>query len=124
MASARFRNFPLFINSKKFAEAHGNAFNADSGSEIQIGSDGILGLSDGVIQVRIEADYVVPVRGTTVDVFDLFYNQKEFTVRMMMGGKSHQIPARITNISQQSEAKGGTATGKVTIMACGAPEMT
>jgi len=124
MASARFRAFPLFLGTKKFAEAHGNAFNADSGDEIQFGSDGILGLSDGIIQIRIEADYVVPVRGTSVDIFDLFFNKKEFSTRIMMGGKAVTIPARITNMSQQSESKGGTATGKVTIQCSGAPSVT
>jgi hypothetical protein len=124
MAQSRFRNFPLFLASKKFAEAHGNAYNADSGDELQFGSDGILGLSDGIITVRIEADYVVPVAGTKIDLWNLFLNKTEFYVRMLMGGKSHQVPCRITNMAQQSESKGGTATGKITMMATATPDVT
>jgi len=111
----RFRNFPWFLGSKKFAEAHGVALNADSGDEVQIGNDGILGLSDGVIQMRFELDFVVPVAGTKIDLWDYFLNKRGFSARMMAGGKSIMIPCRITNMNLTSEAKNGTATGKITV---------
>ena len=123
MPGARFRHFPLFVGSRKFAEAHGNSITVDSGDEIQIGSDGILGLSDGVTQVRIEVDYVVPVKGMSIDIWDYIMNKKEFTVRALMGGKSLQMGARFTNASMQSEAKTGAATGKATIQASTTPEI-
>lgn len=115
----RFRNFPWFAGSKKFAEAHGVALNADSGDEVQIGNDGILGLSDGVIQIKFDLDFVVPVAGTKLDLWSLFLNKTEFTSRMMAGGKSIMVPSRITNLSLTSEAKSGTATGKITVMQSG-----
>ena len=119
MASKRFRNYAWFAGAKKFAEAHGTAINADSGDEVQFGNDGIEGLSDGVIQVQFDIDFVVPVSGTSIDLWDLFLNKKEFMSRMLAGGKVIMVPSRITNLSLTSESKNGTATGKITVKQCG-----
>jgi len=115
MANPRIRPFPLYLKGKKFAEAHGNAFNGESGDELQFGAEGIIGLSEGIPTAKIDADYVVPVAGTQIDVLTLWLNKTDIGVGIFMGGKYVQFTGRITNVANQSESQKGTATGKCTI---------
>lgn len=116
MASSKFRAFPMLIGGRKFAECNGTQYTADSGDEQMIGADGVLGLSEGIPVIKIEADYCQPVAGTKIDLWSLFTNKTEFTVQQPIGGKSHGVRMRITNMSLTSESKNGTAKGKITMM--------
>lgn len=123
MASARFRNFPWFAGSRKFAEAHGVAVSMDSGDEIQLGNDGILGLSDGIIMVQFDLDFVLPVSGTKINLLKMFLNKEEFMSKMLAGGQAIMVPSRITNLNLTSESKNGTATGKITVKQCSTAQL-
>lgn len=116
MASAKFRAFPMLIGGRKFAECNGTQYTADSGDEQQIGAEGVLGLSEGVPVIKIDADYVQPVAGTNIDLWSMFQNKTEFTVQQPIGGKSHGVRMRISSMSLTSETKNGTAKGKITML--------
>ncbi len=116
MASNKFRAFPMLIGGRKFAECNGTQYTGESGDEQQIGAEGVMGLSEGVPVIKIDADYVQPVAGTSIDIHGMFKNKTEFTVQMPIGGKSHGVRMRITNVSLTSETKNGTAKGKITML--------
>lgn len=119
MASARFRPIPWYINNRKVAEANGSAYNLDSGDEVQIGHEGVLGLSDGVPMIKLDLDFVQPVAGTKIDFIAMFKNKQEVAIQGAIGGKIHAIPMRITNLSITSTSKTGAVTGKITLQNSG-----
>lgn len=119
MASSRFRPIPWYINGRKIAEANGTAYNLNSGDEVQIGHDGVLGLSDGIPMIKLDVDYVQPVAGTQIDFMSMFVNKQEIQVQGAIGGKVHAIPMRITDVAITSTSKTGAVTGKLTLQNSG-----
>lgn len=115
-AGSKFRAIPLLIAGRKFAECNGTVYTAQSGDEQCIGADGVLGLSEGIPILKIEADFVQPVSGTKIDIYGMFVNKTEFVAQQPIGGKSHGSRMRITDISITSETKNGTCKGKITMM--------
>lgn len=117
-----FRHYPLFIDNRKFAEMYGVAYSMDSGVELQFDIvEGIAGASFGVMQIKIEADYVQPVKGTSVNVVHLFLNHIEFSTRINVGGDAHACDGVFASLAYNSQSKSGTATGKATFLGTTAP---
>lgn len=119
MAQPKYRHIPLYIGNRKFAEAGGFVFDSKSGDEQVFDSDGLAGLTDGIITSTVKSDYVQPVAGTKIDLHSLFFNKTDFVVAFPVGGKIISWPARITDLNITSDSKTGNAKGSITITQSG-----
>lgn len=122
--SGRTRPFPIYINSRKVAEAFQNNIDAESGDEQQFGAEGVLGLSEGITTFEIDFDVVQLTRGTNIDLFGILMNKQEVGVGVSVGPKRIRVPMRCTSANLTSQSRNGTATGKWKFKQSGTPSVT
>lgn len=113
------RNFSLFANGRKFGEATGHAYDQESGNELQIGDGVVIGVSQGVKTVSVQASAIIPYRGSNVarileDAYDGNYS---IQVGLgIIGGRIHKADLFVTKINVKTEMKNGTCMGDFTLI--------
>jgi hypothetical protein len=116
MANGTFRAFPIYANGKKIAEAMTSSFDATNGGNIVYGIDGVLGVSDGIEETKIEWDTIVPVAGHQIAFRTMMRNRTYVDVGVAVDGGLEVVTGKIQGRSYQSEAKDGTVKGKFTFV--------
>jgi hypothetical protein len=124
MGQARFRHYPIYIRNRKVAEFNAGAYDMESGDELQYGSEGILGVSDGIINLKLEGDAVIPVSGTSIDFTTIFLGKQYVSVMIRVNGKRHVWVGRLTSMNYNSASKNGEAKGKFTFIGTEDPNIT
>lgn len=112
MSRSRFRAVPLYINGKKVAEVTKGKLSLASGDEMQIGTDGYLGHSDGAMTSKLNPTCIIPVGGmTTTALRDALFNKKYLTAGLPVDGKFMQVDMRVVSGDFDWDWKTGTITG-------------
>lgn len=122
MGNSRFRSFPLYVKNRKVAEVNGIAYDLESGDELQFGAEGVLGVSEGIPTVKIEADAVIPVQGMSVDLVTIMLSKQNVGIGIRVDGKLHKVDAHLTACNFSSQSRNGEAKGKFTFIG-GAPDL-
>ena len=116
MGQSRFRHYPCYIGSRKVAEFNAVAYDMESGDELQFGSEGILGVSDGIVTLKLEGDAVIPVPGTNIDFTSIFLGKRYVSVMIRVNGRRHTWTGRLTAMNFNSSSRNGEAKGKFTFL--------
>jgi hypothetical protein len=122
MATPKFRHFPVYMSNKKIATMSQVNHDIESGDELQFGAEGVLGHSDGIITVKLEADCVIPVAGSPVGFLDTIINKRDVSVRIFCDGKYQMFKGRIISANYTSNSRNGEARGKF-VFTGGAPQL-
>ena len=113
------RNFSIYAKGRKFGEMTGTAYDQESGNEIQIGDGLVIGVSQGVKTVQIQATAIIPYRGSQVAriLEDAYDNNTSVQVGVgILGGRIHKMDLFVTKINIKTETKNGTVTGDFTLI--------
>ena len=111
MSLSIIRPFPLYYVGKKVAEIRSGSYEVDSGDEPQIGTDGLLGYSDGTVITKIDANLIVPVPGVGVTIIGDMLAKKYVSIGIYADGKSHQMVMRILKAKYDWDSQSGHALG-------------
>jgi len=122
MARSLIRAAPIYLNGKKIAEVSDGSYDITSGDESHIATEGYLGHSDGATTVKINANCIIPVKGTGVALDDLILNKRYFSIGLPVNGKFHQIDCRMVTANYKWDFKTGSLTGAFA-MEGGSPDL-
>lgn len=123
MSLSIIRPFPLYYKGKKVAEIRSGSYEVDSGDEPQIGTDGLLGYSDGTVITKIDTNMIVPVPGVSVTILSDMLAKKYVSIGIFADGKSHQMDMRILKAKYDWDSQSGHALGAFSFGG-GAPDIT
>lgn len=101
----------MYYVGKKVAEIRSGSYEIDSGDEPQIGTDGLLGYSDGTVITKIDTNLIVPVAGVSVTIVSDMLFKKYVSMGMFADGKSHQMTMRILKAKYDWDSQSGHALG-------------
>lgn len=111
MSLSIIRPFVMYYVGKKVAEIRSGSYEIDSGDEPQIGTDGLLGYSDGTVITKIDTNLIVPVAGVSVTIVSDMLFKKYVSMGMFADGKSHQMTMRILKAKYDWDSQSGHALG-------------
>lgn len=112
MANVKVRAASLYIGGSKVAEVEGTEYDLVGGDEAQFGDPGYLGHSEGAITTKMNCTAVLPVKGTKVDMVDIFLKKKDVSVTLAtVAGKFHKITMRCVSCNVKSSHRNGTQMG-------------
>lgn len=111
MSLSIIRPFVIYYVGKKVAEIRSGSYEIDSGDEPQIGTDGLLGYSDGTVITKIDTNLIVPVAGVSVTIVSDMLLKKYVSMGMFADGKSHQMTMRILKAKYDWDSQSGHALG-------------
>lgn len=114
MARAIIRALPLYIDGLKVAEVSNGTYDIATGDEIQIATDGVMGLSDGAATTNMSFNTIVPVIGMKAKVDDMLINKKYIDIGIPVNGAFHTCTGRLVTGSYSWDHKNGTCTGAFT----------
>jgi hypothetical protein len=116
MASSKVRAASIYFKGRKYAECYDSTYDWDSGDEEQFGDPGMIGYSDGAIKCSLSCKAVVPVAGSTVDMYQLMKNKEDVAVTIaLIDGKIHQVDMRVLKASVQNTHKNGMQEGSFSL---------
>jgi hypothetical protein len=109
----RFRPVAIHFNGRKLAFiTEGNAGIATN-DEMQTGTEGYLGHSDGVATLTGSFTELVPVAGIDSNAVETALKKRYVTIGLLAGGKMYQSPCRVTNVNFSWNNRGGTTSCNV-----------
>lgn len=114
MSRGIFRAFPMYINGKKVAEIHSGDNDVNNNDEAVVGTDGYAGHADGATMTRIQANAIVPVAGTQIDLDSIRKNRTYVQVDLAVNGKAQTCDMRLVNSKYSWDFKNGRAEGSFT----------
>lgn len=123
MARAIIRALPLYLDGKKIAEVSDGSYDIESGDEMQIGSEGVLGISDGTITANASFNCIIPVKGMQIAIDQIILNKKYVQLGVPVNGKFHQCDGRLSGVNYSWDHKNGRCNGAFKFMGAG-PELT
>lgn len=112
MALSRFRHYPVYVQKKKVATMSGVTYDIESGDEMQMGAEGVMGHADGISTCTLEADCIVPVAGSPIDFLSLILGKQNVQMEIFADGKFLSFTARLVSANYSSNSKNGEARGK------------
>lgn len=116
MASEKVRAASIYVDGRKSAECFESTYDWDSGDEAQIGDGEVLGYSDGPIQSTLSCKVVMPVSGSSIDMFKLMKEKRMVGVTIsLVDGKIHQVDMRVLKANVQNSHKNGTQEGNFSL---------
>lgn len=122
MAQAKFRHYPVYFKKKKIAELQSVTHDIESGDELMMGAEGVLGHSDGIATMKLESDCIVPVPGLSVGFLDAIINKQDVDVMIFADGRFQMATGRIVSANYSSNSRNGEARGRFTFTAA-APQL-
>lgn len=123
MADSVFRAFPLYLNGKKVAEAMSSTYEVTNNNANQIGIDGVLGQSRGVIETKIDFDAVIPIAGMQINIDAIIASGESVGMGVAVNGGFQIVSGTVTGVSYSSDSKTGESKGKYSFIG-GAPQLT
>ena len=114
MANQSFRPLYVYYNNKKFGEVNKTKVSILPGDEAQLGSDGVLGYSDGITMLRVEVSGPVPTKDVSVPLIGNTLAKKYTTLGVLLGAKLVQSDMRCTGLEFDSDTKSGATTFSAT----------
>jgi len=114
MARSNFRHYPVYFNRRKIATMQAVTHDIESGDELQMGAEGVLGHSDGIATMKLEADCVVPVSGQPIDILSTIINKQDVDIMIFADGRFHMSTGRIVSANYSSNSRNGEARGRFT----------
>lgn len=116
MARARIRPLPIYLDGKKAAEITKGKLSLASGDEMQIGTDGYLGHSDGATTSKVTPTVITPVTpGAGKLLRDAMLAKKYITVGIPIEGDFLQMDMRVVSGDWDWDFKSGTTTGDLSL---------
>jgi hypothetical protein len=116
MANKTFRSASIYVKSKKIAEITSSTYEVMSGDEQQIGTEGVLGFSDGVATSKLDFDTVCPVTGHELALKTILKGKQTVTAAVLVDGGLETFDCRIMTRSYTSDAKTGECKGKFSLI--------
>lgn len=113
--ASKFRFAPLYFKQKKIGELETVELQVMSGDEQMIGTEGLLGHSEGAITCKLTAGCVIPVGGTTPAMIDALLNKEDVDIGLPIDGGTFKFTGRLTGVTYNSESKSGSTKGKFEI---------
>lgn len=111
MAAPKFRYISIYIDDVKCAEFNAHTSKFSSGSEPQFGDGVLLGWSEAIKMMNVDAKGVLPVGGGKVDALAILLKGNTVSLAMPIGGKLVKGPEMLcTDVQVDSDAKTGTST--------------
>lgn len=111
MANGKFRAAQLYIASNKIGEAQTSDLEITSNDESQIGADGYLGDTEGVITCKCSFKTIVPVGGHKYAIIKLLLNKQDVNIGFLVDGVLLQFTGRIKSGKYDSDSKTGAVHG-------------
>ena len=112
MAKGEFRFTAGYVQSKKVAELKQTSIKFLANGEQQVGTEEVLGESDGIITCEINYDTIVPVGKMSVDIVTMLLNREDVELGAIFNGKIYKVEGRFTEAEITSQSKSGTTEGK------------
>jgi len=116
---ATVRNYSVYVKNRKFGELTGSAYDQESGNELQIGDGAVIGISQGVKTVQLQASAIIPFGGSNAAriLQDAYSNNTPIGVAAgVINGQIHKLNLFVTKINIKSETKNGTCLGDFTLI--------
>ena len=123
MAAAVIRSAPVYIDGKKLGELTDCTYSITTNDAIQITLDGVIGFSDGIATVKLDASTIVPVKGISVPFLKAALTKKNVEVGILLEGKLCRCTMRIMSAEYSSTVSSGVLTGKFSLEGSG-PDLT
>ena len=108
------RSFSMFIDGAKWGTLKGNAYDVNTGSEVQIGDGIIIGVSQGVALVKIVSNGIVPVDGHPImqKLEERAFAHKRIDIGAgILNGRIHKLKLYCTSYSYKGDNEKGHAMG-------------
>lgn len=123
MAAEDIRRSTLYFNSAKLAELESSDFTSKTNGERMHGQDGVIGISQGNIEIDISAKIIalyIP-KAAMLDIVEKHFNQEYASLSYKIGTVLWNMDVRVTDLAFNSESRGGSNKGSVTLMSAGNP---
>lgn len=112
MADQRIRSAVVRVKSRKVAECNESDLSVQSGDEMAIGAEGVIGFSEGVGSGKITLNCLVPVAGMSADLTRALLRKERSDVTFFAGGIEYELSsAACTSFDLKSVTKSGMLTG-------------
>lgn len=117
MALNRVRHYSIFFNSKKIAEAMKSTVDLNSGDELAYGDDGVIAVSDGATNTKLDFDMIIPTTKATVSVEDVLLAKQNVDIQLgLVNGKIWECQMRCTSAKYTTDMVKGTLDGSFTFI--------
>ncbi len=112
MSNQRIRSAVVRVDSRKVAECNESDLSVQSGDEMAIGAEGVIGFTEGVGEGKITLNCIIPVAGMTADLTKALLQKKRSTVTYFAGGIEFELAnAAATTFDIKSVTKSGMLMG-------------
>ena len=125
MAAEDIKRSTLYINSAKLAELESSDFTSKTNGDRMHGQDGVIGISQGNIEVDISAKIIrlyIP-KAAQLAMEAAHISQEYVSVSYKIGTVLWNMDCRITDLAFNSESRSGSNKGTVTLMSAGNPSI-
>lgn len=112
MAKGEFRFNAIYVSGKKVAELKQTSIKFMANGEQQVGTEEVLGESDGIITSEANFDVIMPVGKMSVDVVAMVLNREDVEIGGIFNGNIYKTEGRFTECEVTSTSKTGTTEGK------------
>ena len=116
------RSAPVYVKSRKIAEVTSGTYDHASGDEMQLGSEGYIGHSDGIDTCRMQISTIVPTAGHALDLRRIILNKEYVVIGLPIDGGFESWEGRLVSRSYKWDNKTGVCTGDFSIEG-GKPEV-
>jgi hypothetical protein len=113
----------IYVNARKVAFSESGELTITDNGEQHIGSEGVMGDSDGAITSELTLAEVIPTSGIDSGLLDALLDQQDVTVQWQQGGIILAFDGRCSSGKLNGESRTGTSKGNWTIRG-GKPERT
>ncbi|HEY1956695.1 MAG TPA: hypothetical protein VGH28_13840 [Polyangiaceae bacterium] len=111
------RYWPIFINSKKVAEAHEQSFDVNPNKSILFDAEGAAGLAIGAAHTQMTLSAIDPIGGTTIDwIAQALQTQLVEVAFLQPSGTFVTQQMTVTNVQKKSNAETGRSDISVTFL--------
>jgi len=124
MADKITRYLPLYLGSKKVAEAHEQTTDVNPNKALFYDAEGVGGLSIGATHSQIQVAGIDPIGGTSIDYIGLALSSGFIDVGWQQSdGSIKTIKMGVTNLQKKTNSETGRSDFSFTLLG-GAPKTT
>jgi len=117
MANPVVRQYSIYSNNKKIAEAETNSYSGTDGGEAVFGDvpGGFITYTEGAITTELTMTEIVPVAGTSFDFVSALLNHIPLDFALsLIDGHIHQVSMRCMNWKFDGNVQTGALKGEFT----------
>lgn len=117
MADKITQYWPLFVGSKKIAEAHEQTYDISPNKGLLFDADGFAGISIGAAHAQIQVSSIDPVGGSSIDLIAMALNQGIVGVGVLQPDRTYKVHSMtVSNVQKKTSSETGRSDASFTFI--------